>query len=172
MVPVRLAPEQRMNYLIEGLSGTGKSTVCKELQRRGYRAIEADEAFGFYGDPKTGQPTQDKSQLNWIWDKNKVDRALQPSDETIFVCGGSVNQDEFTHYFTQSFVLYVDDDTLRNRLLHRTGNDFGKHPTDLARQLEWNQGVIAYAQQRNLILVDATKTISHVVDEILLEAKP
>ncbi len=27
------------NYLIEGVSGTGKTSVCKELQRRGYYAI-------------------------------------------------------------------------------------------------------------------------------------
>jgi predicted ATPase len=26
------------NYLIEGVSGTGKTSVCKELQRRGYFA--------------------------------------------------------------------------------------------------------------------------------------
>lgn len=27
------------NYLIEGVSGTGKTSVCNELQRRGYQAI-------------------------------------------------------------------------------------------------------------------------------------
>jgi predicted ATPase len=27
------------NYLIEGLSATGKTSVCNELQRRGYHAI-------------------------------------------------------------------------------------------------------------------------------------
>jgi len=29
------------NYLIEGVSGVGKTSVCKELQRRGYHAINA-----------------------------------------------------------------------------------------------------------------------------------
>jgi broad-specificity NMP kinase len=28
------------NYLIEGVSGTGKTSVCNELQRRGYYAIK------------------------------------------------------------------------------------------------------------------------------------
>jgi len=28
------------NYLVEGVSGTGKTSVCKELQRRGYYAID------------------------------------------------------------------------------------------------------------------------------------
>jgi predicted ATPase len=28
------------NYLIEGISGTGKTAVATELQRRGYQAIQ------------------------------------------------------------------------------------------------------------------------------------
>lgn len=57
-----------MNYLIEGLSGTGKTTVGEELARRGYRVLDADEAFGYYGDPETGISTETKHQLNWLWD--------------------------------------------------------------------------------------------------------
>ena len=37
-----LQPMGRRNYLIEGLSGTGKTSVCDELQRRGYHAIHGD----------------------------------------------------------------------------------------------------------------------------------
>lgn len=156
-----------MNYLIEGISGTGKTEVCYELQRRGYKAVEADEAFGFYGDPKTGQPTKEKSQLNWIWDKNKVEEVLNNKTDIIFVCGGAMNQNEFMHYFAEVFTLQVNDKTLKNRLLSRTNNDFGKHPEDLDRQLEWNKGVIEYAKQRGTILIDATKPVADVVDEIL-----
>ena len=32
----------RKNYLIEGLSGTGKTSVAEELQRRGHHAIHGD----------------------------------------------------------------------------------------------------------------------------------
>ena len=155
------------NYLIEGISGTGKTTVRKELQRRGYNAVEADEVFGFHGDIKTGIPTENKSQLNWLWDKKKIDGALSNKTGTIFVCGGAMNQHELMRYFKKVFTLYVDDTTLRDRLLNRTNNDFGKHPEDLARQLEWNNGTIEYAEQRGTTLIDATKPISAVVDEIL-----
>jgi len=30
------------NFLIEGVSGTGKTSVCGELKRRGYHAINGD----------------------------------------------------------------------------------------------------------------------------------
>jgi hypothetical protein len=153
------------NYLIEGISGTGKTELCNELRKRGYKALEADEAFGFYGDPKTGEPTETKSQLNWLWNKNRVDEELnKDSIEPIFVCGGAMNQNEFVQYFKKIFTLQIDDDTLKNRLLN---NDFGKQPEDLARQLEWNKGVAEYSRQRGTILIDATKPANNVADEIL-----
>ena len=45
------------NYLIEGVSGTGKTAVCKELQRRGFHAINGDRELAYLGDPETGKPT-------------------------------------------------------------------------------------------------------------------
>ena len=51
------------NYLIEGVSGTGKTTVCEELKNRGYKAVEADEEIAHYADPKTGLPTEEKIQI-------------------------------------------------------------------------------------------------------------
>ena len=44
------------NYLIEGVSGTGKTSVCHELRRRGYHAINGDRELAYQGDPKTGEP--------------------------------------------------------------------------------------------------------------------
>jgi len=47
------------NYLIEGVSGTGKTSVYKELRRRGYHAIDGDSDLAFQGDPETGEPMDD-----------------------------------------------------------------------------------------------------------------
>ena len=47
----------RRNYLIEGVSGTGKTAVCTELERRGYQAIHGDRELVYRGDPETGLPT-------------------------------------------------------------------------------------------------------------------
>jgi hypothetical protein len=35
------------NYLIEGLSGTSKTSVCNDLQRRGYHAIHGDRELAY-----------------------------------------------------------------------------------------------------------------------------
>jgi adenylate kinase family enzyme len=43
------------NYLIEGVSGAGKTAVCTELQRRGYQAIHGDRELVYRGDPQARQ---------------------------------------------------------------------------------------------------------------------
>lgn len=156
---------------IDGISGTGKTTTAEELTRRGYKAIDADAAFGYWGDPKTGEPTDVQHQLNWIWDLSKVKSlAEEAANETVFVCGGAMNQDKIRDVFDRRFTLVIDDETMEHRLLNRTNNDFGKHPEDLARQLEWNKGTVEYAKRIGSIVVDATKPISEVVDDILAKS--
>ena len=44
----------KRNYLVEGLSGAGKSSVYEELVRRGYTAITTDRAWAYHADPDTG----------------------------------------------------------------------------------------------------------------------
>jgi hypothetical protein len=44
------------NFLIDGRSGSGKTTVCDELLRRGYHAIHGDRVLTYQGDPETGEP--------------------------------------------------------------------------------------------------------------------
>ncbi len=37
----------KRNYLIEGVSGTGKTSVAEELQRQGYNVIHGDRELGY-----------------------------------------------------------------------------------------------------------------------------
>lgn len=153
---------------IDGISGTGKTTVSEEFIKRGYHAIDADAVFGYFGDPKTGEPVNEKHQRNWIWDKDKImSLAKASANDIVYVCGGAMNQGDIKDVFTKRFTLVVDDETMRRRLLSRTNNDFGKHPDDLARQLKWNKGSADYARSIGSIVIDATKPIEKVVDEIL-----
>lgn len=66
------------NYLIEGVSGTGKTSVCDELQRRGYHSIHGDRELAYQGDPKTGKPLDGFAHGHHIWDVDKVG-ALAPT---------------------------------------------------------------------------------------------
>jgi adenylate kinase family enzyme len=49
----------KRNYLIEGVSGTGKTSVAEELQRCGYHVLHGDRELKYRGDPKTGEPVNE-----------------------------------------------------------------------------------------------------------------
>src|SRR5687768_332822 len=146
----------KTNYLISGLPGTGKTSVCSELRARGYKAIDADHAFGY------------KKGAEWLWDEGRVVEILRDNlDDRVFICGSASNRDKYMSKFGKVFILYVNDETLQYRLLHRTNNNFGKDADILARQLERNQGVREYSIKRGRIVIDAARPIKKVVDDIL-----
>src|SRR4029079_9321991 len=143
----------KRNYLVEGLSGTGKSSVYEELIRRGYKAISTDRAW------KVNAP------IHSVWDEQKAVSELgSPEPEVLFVCGSSGNRDRFLPYFTKIFNLRIDDDTMRRRLQERTNNDFGKQPEELELMLRLNR---SDEKPAGAIDVDATRPLDQVVDEVL-----
>jgi broad-specificity NMP kinase len=165
------------NYLIEGLSGTGKTSVCNELQRRGYHAIHGDRELAYRGDPETGEPTEGFAHEHHIWHVDKVRALVANQDEAVtFFCGGSRNFSKFIDLFDGVFVLEVDLDTLNRHTLNRR---LDERPDD-----EWDGGkpmereLIARLHQtkedipKNGIVIDATAPIAHVVDEILHQSPP
>ena len=115
------------NYFIEGVSGTGKTSVCNELRRRGFNAINGDIDLAYQGDPETGEPT-DGAPSHWhhIWHVDRV-RALiaDHSERYTFFCGGSRNFSKFQDLFDGVFVLEVNQDTLKRRLDQRPEAEFG-----------------------------------------------
>src|SRR5919106_5924717 len=104
------------NYLIEGLSGTGKTSVCDELQRRGYHAIHGDRELAYRGDPETGEPTEGFAHEHHIWHVDKVKALVANQDEEVtFFCGGPRNFAKFIDLFDGVFILEIDVDTLHPR---------------------------------------------------------
>ncbi len=154
------------NYLVEGVSGTGKTSVCKELQRRGYRAINGDNELAYQGDPVTGTPTEGQRHEHHIWRVDRV-RALVASreDAVTFFCGGSRNFSTFIDLFDGVFVLEVDPDTLIRRLEQRPDDEWGGKPAERVFALRLQESKEDIPPDG--IVVDATAPLSCVVDEIL-----
>jgi gluconate kinase len=157
------------NYLIEGVSGTGKTSVCKELQRRGYRAINGDRELAYQGDPETGEPTDDLMHEHHIWRVDKVEALVANQDEAVtFFCGGSRNFSKFIGLFDAVFVLDVDIDTLNRRLAERSEDEWGGKQTEreLVARLHRTKEDIP----RNGIVIDATAPVARVADEIIRQS--
>jgi hypothetical protein len=165
------------NYLIEGVSGTGKTSVATELQRRGYHVLHGDRELAYKGDPLTEQPI-DLSMLDedcldigfghrhHLWDIAKVKEATDDkSHPTSFFCGGSRNFGSFINLFDAVFVLNVDAETLKPRLGARPADEFGGKPEELTFVLQ----LLATKEDIPLdaIVIDATVPLPVVVDNIL-----
>jgi gluconate kinase len=154
------------NYLIEGVSGTGKTSVCKELQRRGYHAINGDTELAYEGDPETGGPVEGCTHEHHMWRVDRVKALVARNDTALtFFCGGSRNFSDFIELFDGTFVLEVDLDTLNRRLDERAEDEWGGKQTE--RQLIARLHQTGEDIPKNAIVIDAARPIAHVVDEIL-----
>ncbi|UTE76716.1 AAA family ATPase [Rossellomorea sp. KS-H15a] len=154
------------NYLIEGVSCTGKTTVCNELQRRGYQAFHGDRELAYQGDPETGEKTDTASHENHIWDVDKVKALVDNKSEPVtFFCGGSRNFSKFIDLFDEVFVLEIDIETLNRRLDERPEDEFGGKKSERAlivRLHETKEDI-----PRTGMIIDATAPIERVVDKIV-----
>jgi hypothetical protein len=158
------------NYLIEGVSGTGKTSVCKELRRRGFHAINGDTDLAYQGDPATGKPMDGVSHEHHIWHVGKVRALAANRDEAVtFFCGGSRNLSSFIDVFDGVLVLEVDLDTLNRRLDERPEDEWGGRSTE--RELILRSHRTREDIPENGIVIDATAPISRVVDEILRQTQ-
>ena len=154
------------NYLVEGVSGTGKTSVCHELTRRGYQAINGDRELAYQGDPDSGDPIDSAVHEHHIWDVSKVRALVADTAEPVtFFCGGSRNFAQFIELFDEVFVLEVDLATLHRRLDNRPTGEWGSEPAErqlIARLHQTKEDV-----PRTGVAIDATPELEEVVDDIL-----
>ena len=169
----------RRNFLIEGVSCSGKTSVATELQRRGYQVIHGDRELKYRGDPTTGEPTavpetfpDDRARAEWIsqhlcWPVDRVEALVADREEpATFFCGGSRNSHQFLHLFDAVFVLDIDRETLSRRLDQRPEDEWGGRGRPAERELVLR----LHETQEDVpdgIRIDATAPLESVVDEIL-----
>lgn len=148
----------KRNFLVDGLSGVGKSAVYEELVRRGHTAVTADRVWGYHEGGRVAHDT-------WLWEEDKaVGELTKPEPEVLFICGSSRNSERFLPYFAKVFNLRIDEDTMRRRLEARTDDDWPLGGEGVELMLGLNR---KGEKLPGSIDVDATRPIDHIVDEIL-----
>jgi len=105
------------------MSGTGKSSVIRELAARGFKAVDTDDGWS--------EPLPDGRQR---WHEDAM-RALLATEDTdvLFVAGCEENQAQFHTQFDHIVLLSAPQETLLDRLAARTTNPYGKSPEELDR---------------------------------------
>ncbi|ADB35211.1 conserved hypothetical protein [Kribbella flavida DSM 17836] len=156
----------KRNYLVEGGSGTGKSSVLRALRERGYQAVDGDNELAYQGDPETGRPLHGVGgHENHLWDVAKVrEIAGNQDDEVAFFCGGSRNFHQFLDVFDQVIVLDVDTETLTQRLATRAADDWGGTEDQRAQILR------LHATKEDIphgTIINTARPLDEVVDAVL-----
>src|SRR4029077_13651848 len=109
--------------LLTGMSGTGKSSVVRELAARGFKAVDTDDGWS--------EPLPDGRQ-RWREDAIKALLATKDTD-VLFVAGCEENQARFHAQFDHIILLSAPLEVVMGRLAGRTSNPYGKTPEELSR---------------------------------------
>lgn len=168
-------------FFVTGIAGSGKTEIWHELKSRGYEAYDTDES-GLakwkhrktgYIHPKSSVKKEDRTPKflrshSWIVPYKEVeDLAERAKSKNIFLCGVARNANELRPLFETVFALAIDTKTIKHRLLNRTNNDWGKQPHELRRILFWQRLAKISYRINGYIVIDATKSATEEVDEIL-----
>lgn len=166
---------------ITGISGSGKTTVRNELRHRGHIAYGTDEdSLAHFYNNDTGEQIRHhvtaedrtpewRSHHTWKVERAAVEKLREEAKgKPIFLCGVVSNDTrELWDLFDAVFALTINEETLRHRITTRTNNDHGKNPHEFEELLKWQKTAREDYEKLEAIIVDATKPVETVVDEIL-----
>lgn len=153
------------------MSGTGKSTVIRELAALGYKAIDADsDAFSQWvavNDANTpGTPVE--ANRDWVWRADRMQALLATEDaDVLFVSGCAPNMGQFLPQFDHVILLSAPASVIVARLATRTTNTYGKQPAEVVRVLDLIATVEPLLRRVADYEIDAKAPLEEVVAAVL-----
>jgi len=167
-------------YYITGISGAGKTTVAKELSKKGFAHFDIDDVEGlcYWINKVTKENVGNRAgtgrsfveEHKWIVDIKKMKTLLNSYKEDLVVSGVCANQDDFLNLFDKVFLLHCSEETFIHRLNTREDDRFGKDPGQQEGVINWYKsfekrmkdlGAIAISSEGEIDKV-VNKTLSHI----------
>ena len=108
--------------LLTGMSGTGKSSVVRELVARGYKAVDTDDGW-------CERQLDGRQQ----WCERSIEELLSTEDADVLFVAGCEEQVKFYGQFDSIILLSAPLNVMVERLASRTSNSYGKRPEELSR---------------------------------------
>jgi shikimate kinase len=160
--------------LLTGMSGTGKSTLIRELALRGYKAIDTDyDGWSHWINMGTGLPVPPSGayewhDCDWVWHEERMQALLSVEGEgVLFVAGTAPNQGKFYSRFDFIILLSVPAEVIVARLTTRSNNPYGTTPRSLARVLEHINTVEPRLRATADYEIDTSDAPQLIVEQIL-----
>lgn len=163
-------------YWITGVSGTGKTTVAQELEKRGYYVIDVEESDGlcawwsnesetFVNFPDV--VTAEFSEAHeWKLNMQKLEQMINTKQSSVILVGMNDTLKEQINIFEKVFILRCDPDVFITRLKTRNNNDFGKDESMQQNILSWYEKYEAKMVSAGAISIDASQSVAIVADQI------
>lgn len=167
---------------ITGTPGAGKTTIYKELLKLGCVAYDIDSPrFGGPVNLATRQsvvmPLAKERSPEWFDEHEwRVSRAAvqelvkEAKDKVVYLCGTTTTESLVWDLFDKILYLNVGEDSLRYRIAHRVGNDFGQTEDELQIILERYKVAQSKLNTLDVTIIDTEISIEDTVNNILSES--
>ncbi len=166
-------------FCITGVSGTGKSSVIKELKERGIKAFDVDDMEGIchWKNEESGErvdyfPGIGKEWLtknSYFADIEKIEEIINENEGTVVMAGLVTNQDEFLKLFDKIFLFQCDKEIFLHRLNTRDSNYFARDKSEQDFILGYYKEFEADMLMQGAIPINTGAPLSEIVDKIILE---
>lgn len=167
--------------LITGLSGTGKTTVAKELEKRGIAAFSVDEM-----EDMCWWVRRDNGE---VFEGDIVDFTLDFFNEHLYVCRMDVIKDilekhedvaifgywgdinDHLHWFDKVIFLTCKPETFLARINQREDNDFGKGKDMQEWLVNWQPQYEKELLEKGAMPINTEKPVEEIVEQVIQEIK-
>jgi shikimate kinase len=167
---------------ITGPTGSGKSSICKELQQLGYEAYDTDkDGIRYWINKESGEPVEVRSKKikhghkwhdehivgfspDWI---KKLKEKSEKENKKIYICGISENDLNFINSYSKVILLNIDEGTQTKRIINRTNTKYGKEPKQLTAANKWRQTQINKYKDAGAYEIDGNLPKDEILKKIL-----
>ncbi|MCA0970807.1 AAA family ATPase [Halobacillus litoralis] len=142
---------------ITGLSGVGKSSVLKRLERDGYAVVDTDYGYTTIETDGSAERVLDEEKINELLERH------QGTD--LFLSGCYSNQGKFYKHFDHVVLLKAELNIMMDRLDRRTSNHYGKSADERNEVIHSYENVLPLLVKGSDVVLDT----SHIGIERITE---
>ena len=148
--------------LLTGMSGTGKSTLLKALQTADNIIVDLDDGGWIIHDDALDEGCIDVDRVLRLFERFP--------DRDIFLAGTAINQGRLYPYVTV-VTLTAPLSVMRQRILERQNNPFGKQPEEWAQIVRDKEEIEPLLISSSQLVIDTTRSMTETAEEIRTKSK-